>query len=37
MTGFIITLICVAGSIAWGIAGGRKRRKELDQHERENQ
>ena len=33
MTGFIIVLICVAGSIAWGISAGRKRRRELDQQE----
>ncbi len=31
MTGFIIVVVCVTGSIIWGVAAGRKRRKELEQ------
>jgi hypothetical protein len=29
MTGFIIVLICITGSIAWGVVAGRKRHREL--------
>lgn len=30
MTGFIIVVVCVTGSIIWGVTAGRKRRKELE-------
>ena len=33
MTGFIIVVVCVTGSIIWGVAAGRKRRKESEQQE----
>ncbi|VGO11539.1 hypothetical protein PDESU_00083 [Pontiella desulfatans] len=35
MTGFIIVLVCIAGSIAWGITAGRKRRKVQEEQDRE--
>jgi hypothetical protein len=33
MTGFIIVVVCVTGSIIWGVAGGLKRRKKLEKEE----
>ncbi len=36
MYGFIIVLVCIAGSIAWGVTAGRKRRKEFEKQEGNN-
>lgn len=36
MTGFIIVVVCITGSIIWGITAGRKRRQEL-QNEQTNE
>jgi hypothetical protein len=37
MPGFIIVLVCIAGSIVWGVTAGRKRRRELEKQEGNNE